>query len=109
MYKRQSLNITDDEYNYWTTAFEANKIQSLDSVYDDFSILFASPENSPEQSLDDKQVKQSLKKALKQLNQREALVVQLYYVEEMNVYEIAEVLEISTGRISQIKKMGKRL
>ena len=99
-----SLNITDDEYNYWTTAFEANKIQSLDSVYDDFSILFASPENSPEQSLDDKQVKQSLKKALKQLNQREALVVQLYYVEEMNVYEIAEVLEISTGRISQIKK-----
>ena len=39
-----SLNITDDEYNYWTTAFEANKIQSLDSVYDDFSILFASRE-----------------------------------------------------------------
>ena len=32
------------------------------------------------------------------------MVAQLYYVEELNVYEIAEVLDISTGRISQIKK-----
>ncbi len=100
----EKLNISHDEYSYWSTAFEANKIQSLDSVYDEFSILFATPENSPEQSLDDKQVKDALKKAIRSLNQREAMIVQLYYVEEMNVYEIAEVLEISTGRISQIKK-----
>ena len=26
------------------------------------------------------------------------------YVEELNVYEIAEVLDITTGRVSQIKK-----
>ena len=26
------------------------------------------------------------------------------YVEELNVFEIAEVLEVSTGRVSQIKK-----
>ena len=38
------------------------------------------------------------------MNQREAMIAQLYYVEELNVYEIAEILEISTGRISQIKK-----
>ena len=38
------------------------------------------------------------------LNQKEALVAQLYYVEELNIYEIAEVLDISTGRVSQIKK-----
>ena len=100
----EKLNMSHDEYSYWSTAFEANKIQSLDSVYDEFSILFATPENSPEQSLDDKQVKDALKKAIRNLNQREAMIVQLYYVEEMNVYEIAEVLEISTGRISQIKK-----
>lgn len=100
----EKLNISHDEYSYWSTAFEANKIQSLDSVYDEFSILFATPENSPEQSLNDKQVKDALKKAIRSLNQREAMIVQLYYVEEMNVYEIAEVLEISTGRISQIKK-----
>ena len=98
------IGITEDEYSYWTNAFEANKVHSLDSVYDEFSILFASVDNNPEEQLDDKQLKDLLKDALKQLNQREALVTQLYYVEEMNVYEIAEVLEISTGRVSQIKK-----
>ncbi len=33
------------------------------------------------------------------------MVAQLYYVEELNIYEISEILEISTGRISQIKKV----
>jgi RNA polymerase sigma factor for flagellar operon FliA len=41
---------------------------------------------------------------LNDLTQKEALVVQLYYVEELNVYEIAEILNVTTGRVSQIKK-----
>jgi len=45
-----------------------------------------------------------IRDALKVLNQREAMVAQLYYVEELNIYEISDILEISTGRISQIKK-----
>jgi RNA polymerase sigma factor for flagellar operon FliA len=45
-----------------------------------------------------------LKSALTTLPEREAMVIQLYYVEELNVYEIAEVLEVTTGRVSQIKK-----
>ena len=32
------------------------------------------------------------------------MVIQLYYVEELNIYEIAEVLDVTTGRVSQIKK-----
>ena len=48
--------------------------------------------------------RQIIKNALKNLNQREIMVTQLYYVEELNVYEIADILQISTGRISQIKK-----
>ena len=31
------------------------------------------------------------------------MVLQMYYVQELNVYEIAEVLSVSTGRVSQIK------
>ena len=69
-----------------------------------FISIFASKSLSPEDTLADKELKNILKVALKSLNQREALVTQLYYVEELNVYEIAEVLEISTGRVSQIKK-----
>ena len=99
-----SLGISDDEFNYWKKAFEANVVQSLDTAYNEYSILFASKDDNPESSLQNKELKNQIKEALSVLNQREALVAQLYYVEELNVYEIAEVLEISTGRISQIKK-----
>ena len=34
---------------------------------------------------------------------KEALIIQLYFVEELNIYEIAEVMNVSTGRVSQIK------
>ena len=54
--------------------------------------------------LQEKELKRQIRDALKVLNQREAMVAQLYYVEELNIYEISEILEISTGRISQIKK-----
>ena len=98
------LGISDDEFNYWKKAFEANVVQSLDTAYNEYSILFASMDVNPELSLQNTELKNKIKEALGVLNQREALVAQLYYVEELNIYEIAEVLEISTGRISQIKK-----
>ena len=98
------LGVSDDEFNYWKKAFEANVVQSLDTAYNEYSILFASKDDNPESSLQNKELKNQIKEALGVLNQREAMVAQLYYVEELNVYEIAEVLEISTGRISQIKK-----
>ena len=54
--------------------------------------------------MQDKELKTQIRDSLKVLNQREAMVAQLYYVEELNIYEISDILEISTGRISQIKK-----
>ena len=45
----------------------------------------------------------ALLETLKKLEKTEALIIQLYYVEELNVYEIAEILELTNGRISQIK------
>ena len=45
-------------------------------------------------------------KALKKLEKVEALIIQLYYVEELNVYEIAKILELTNGRISQIKSIA---
>ena len=100
----EGLGITHDEFNYWEKAFEANNVQSLDQAYDEYSVLYASQLNDPEAELQDKELKNQIRDALKVLNQREAMVAQLYYVEELNIYEISDILEISTGRISQIKK-----
>lgn len=98
------LEISDEELMGWEQAFQANVHQSLDSVYDEYSVWFVSDDNNPEESLNDSELRGVLKRALGLLPEKEALVVQLYYVEELNVYEIAEVLEVTTGRVSQIKK-----
>ena len=100
----QAMGITEAEFREWERAFQANSHESLDSVYDQYSVWFASAEDSPEELLNDKDLKEVLKQALQQLSGNEALVIQLYYVEELNVMEIAEVLDVSSGRVSQIKK-----
>ena len=100
----KDMGLEASELDNWEQAFAANTHQSLDSVYDEFSIWFASKDQSPEDELSDTELRENLVEALKTLPEREAMLVQLYYVEELNVYEIAEVLEITTGRVSQIKK-----
>ena len=100
----KDMGLEASELDNWEQAFAANTHQSLDSVYDEFSIWFASNDQSPEDELSETELRENLVEALKTLPEREAMLVQLYYVEELNVYEIAEVLEITTGRVSQIKK-----
>ena len=100
----KDMGLEASELDNWEQAFAASTHQSLDSVYDEFSIWFASNDQSPEDELSDTELRENLVEALKTLPEREAMLVQLYYVEELNVYEIAEVLEITTGRVSQIKK-----
>ena len=97
------MEITPESLMEWQQAFQANVHQSLDSVYDEFSIWFESPENTPEDNINDEELRDMLKEALHSLSEREGLVIQLYFVEELNVYEIAEILEVTTGRVSQIK------
>ena len=102
----QELDIDINELHKWKEAFAANKLENLDAVYDEFSIWFLSKENDPEEKFNELELKNSLLKALKKLEKVEALVIQLYYVEELNVYEIAKILELTNGRISQIKSFA---
>ena len=102
----QELKIDINELHKWKEAFAANKLENLDAVYDEFSIWFLSKENDPEEKFNELELRNSLLKALKKLEKVEALVIQLYYVEELNVYEIAKILDLTNGRISQIKSVA---
>ena len=102
----QELDININELHKWKEAFAANKLENLDAVYDEFSIWFLSKENDPEEKFNELELRDALLKALKKLEKVEALVIQLYYVEELNVYEIAKILELTNGRISQIKSIA---
>ncbi len=97
------LDINIEELYSWKEAFAANKLEDIEAVYDEFSIWFHSRDDTPEESLTDKELRNALLKSLHKLEKPEALVIQLYYVEELNVFEIAKILDVSNGRVSQIK------
>ena len=99
-----ALEMTWEALQEWENRFQANQLQSLDEVYTDHSILFSDVGNQPEDAMEQTQLKALLRHAIEDLPERQALVLQLYYVEELNVYEIAAVLDVTTGRVSQIKK-----
>ncbi len=98
------LSIEVGELEEWETRFAASQVKSLDELYTDQSKLFSDGSKTAEDQLQHQQMKVLLRRALGKLPEREALLLQLYYVEELNVYEIAKVLGVTTGRVSQIKK-----
>jgi RNA polymerase sigma factor for flagellar operon FliA len=94
---RNEGNISNDQ-----VAHSAKK--SLDEIYDDHSSWFTDAGPTPEDALLKTELRQRLADMLKRLEKREALVLQLYYVEELNLEEISEILSLTVGRVSQIKK-----
>ncbi len=104
-----SLSLSTDEYYSWTRLFEANVSESLSHSYDEYSMVFAAPSIEPERIIDSQSLRETLVGALKSLSTQQAHVLQLYYVEDLNIYEIARVLDITPGRVSQIKSEAFKL
>lgn len=65
-------------------------------------IVNESEKDSPEAGLLYEEMKEKLMEAIDQLNEKERLVVSLYYYENLKLREIAEVLSITESRVSQI-------
>lgn len=61
-------------------------------------------QNSPSavEMLENSELTQELARQIDRLTDKERLVVSLYYYEELSQKEIAEVLELSEGRVSQL-------
>ena len=97
------LGMSSQKYLEWSHAFEASVVKSLEDSYDDYSNWFITHDLNPEEQINEVELRANLREALKTLEGKEALIIQLYFVEELNIYEIAEVMDVTTGRVSQIK------
>jgi RNA polymerase sigma factor for flagellar operon FliA len=100
----RQLGISVAEYQAWRGQIAPVTGKSLEEIYDDHSTWFADDSPTPESALLQDETRNKLATLLKRLNEREAMVLQLYYVEELNLEEIGEVLAVTVGRVSQIKK-----
>lgn len=79
------------------------QVVSMDSAYDDASDVFASDLPDPFALVCEMQDNARLGEAMVMLPDRLKLVLQLYFVEELNLTEIAQVLEVSVPRVHQLK------
>lgn len=77
-------------------------IEDLGVSDDVISPLEEEEDNSPFQGVADESFRKALVESIKSLPEREALVLSLYYDEELNLKEIGEVIGVSESRVSQI-------
>lgn len=77
---------------------------SIDESYSDHDMWFADLADSADTALEKAQLRETLVASLAKLSEREAMILQLYFVEELNLDEIGETLGVGAARVCQIKK-----
>lgn len=106
---REALEMTPEEYATFLEKARPLSFLSLDDLPLSRDALeglarnpYASAVAGPGESAELQEVRQSLGDALDKLPEREKLVIQLYYFNELNLKEIGKVLGVGESRVCQI-------
>jgi len=108
------LGETLEEYQNSLYRISFSYLQSLEDIvyriteeteksYDNF---VSSDIETPEENVLKLDLEYRLKEAIEKLEDREKLVLQLLFYEELGIKEVAEILGISLSRVSQIKSQA---
>ena len=97
------LGVTPDKLRLDYANAQPVRFEPIEDVYSDEGPWFASDEPDAFAQLSEGEERDTLIAAIASLPEREMLVVQLYYVEEMNLEEIGQVIGVGAARVCQIK------
>jgi RNA polymerase sigma factor for flagellar operon FliA len=75
---------------------------SIEEVNDEVMNVAGDYGLQPEAQVERAQMREALAGAIAELPERDQLIISLYYVEELNLKEIGEILSVSESRISQL-------
>jgi RNA polymerase sigma factor FliA len=78
--------------------------ESIDDCYSDHDLWFADLAETADAQVEKAQLRTRLVSAISMLPERQAMVLQLYFVEELNLHEIGEMFGVGVARVCQIKK-----
>jgi RNA polymerase sigma factor for flagellar operon FliA len=99
------LDISLEAYHQILGEVSTGKILGIDDLGVDEDTIKLNEDNhtdDPYQTIEQSAFKKGLSQCIKTLPEREALVLSLYYDEELNLREIGQVLSVSESRVSQI-------
>jgi RNA polymerase sigma factor for flagellar operon FliA len=94
-------NLLEEELEKVEEARNGSKVVALMPINEQITIL---SEEDTASTVEKDELMELVQAILSSFNEREQLVIQLYYFEELNLKEISQILEISESRISQIHK-----
>ncbi len=105
----ESLELTEEDVlQVMTESFVANMLsideKPSDSKREETFINTITDKNmlSPEELMVKKNTQEELVQVIESLNEKEQLVISLFYFEELTLTEIGQIMGLSTSRISQI-------
>ena len=98
-----ALGIDEAELGAMRSASEPLRFEAIDEAYSDSDIAFADDRPDSFELLASEQLRETVAGAITALPERLQLVVQLYFVEELNLAEIARTLQVSVPRVHQLK------
>ncbi len=75
---------------------------SIEEVTDEVLGIAGDAQDQPEVRVERAQMLEALTDAISELPERDQLIISLYYVEELNLKEIGEILGVSESRVSQL-------
>lgn len=99
----EAMGIDEAELATLRDSSQPLRFESIDEVYSDQNPAFAAETPDSFTLLADEETRGAVVEAITALPERLKLVVQLYFVEELNLAEIAEVLQVSVPRVHQLK------
>lgn len=107
----KKIGVTKEELLEWQSQMKITNIVSLneyveqgsDVPYDKYA---AKQFESPEEVIEQEELKKILAESLELLTEKEKKVIVLYYYEELTLKEISNILEVSESRISQLHTRG---
>jgi RNA polymerase sigma factor for flagellar operon FliA len=96
------LGLSDEAFQNERT--HAHRFQTLayDDVEQEVDGVTAAPELDPSVLVADQEGVDALQEAIGALPERDQLILQLYYVEELNLKEVGAVIGVSESRVSQL-------
>lgn len=101
----EKLDISLNDYHHILSEVSTGKILGIEDLgvgEDSLASMEDVNNNDPYENIEQIVFKKSLADCISTLPEREALVLSLYYDEELNLREIGQVLDVSESRVSQI-------
>jgi len=99
----EAMGVTLSDLGDMRAASEPLRFEPIDDAYSDSSMAFADDRPNSFELIADHETRQLVTDAIGALPERLQMVIQLYFVEELNLAEIAAVLDVSVPRVHQLK------